>query len=170
MNNTSCLILAGGQSKRFGENKALYVFDGKSFLERILETALKVADDIIISVREINDLDEFCAAVISILNKIYNNADFAINFKIERHYNKRFINISIAVCSKDIDSKYVNNNIDVKKKYNNYTTENKNNYNLYNDNLCRIKKNTKINHVNEINQYACIQMLNLLLCLIILLS
>ncbi|MHB8282046.1 MAG: NTP transferase domain-containing protein, partial [bacterium] len=44
--------------------------------------------------------------------------------------------------------------IDIKKKYNNYTTDNKNNYNLYNDNLYRIKKNTKINCINEINQYS----------------
>lgn len=153
MNNTSCLILAGGQSKRFGENKALYVFDGKSFLERILETALKVTDDIIISVREINNLDEFSAAAISILNKIYNNVDFAINFKIKKHYNERLIDIAIDVHNRDnrdIDNKYINN-IDIKKKYNNYTAENKNNYNLYNDNLRRIKKNTKINEINQFN-------------------
>ena len=154
MNNTSCLILAGGQSKRFGENKALYIFDGKSFLERILETALKVSDDIIISVREINNLDEFCAAAISILNKIYNNADFAINLKIKKHYNERLIDIAIDAHNRDnrdnrdIDNKYINN-IDIKKKYNNYTAENKNNYNLR-----RIKKNTKINCINEINQYS----------------
>jgi molybdopterin-guanine dinucleotide biosynthesis protein A len=145
MNNTSCLILAGGQSKRFGENKALYAFDGKSFLERILETALKVADDIIISVREIDNLDEFCAAAISILNKIYNNADFAINFEIKKHYNRRLIDIAIDVHNRDIDNKYINN-IDIKKKYNNYTAENKNNYNLR-----KIKKNTKINEINQFN-------------------
>ncbi|MHB1646689.1 MAG: hypothetical protein EVG15_10035 [Candidatus Acididesulfobacter diazotrophicus] len=151
MNNTSCLILAGGQSKRFGENKALYIFDGKSFLERILETALEVSDDIIISVREINNLDEFCDAAIFILNKIYNNADFAINFKIKKHYNKRLIDIAIDAHNRDNrdnDNKYINN-IDIKKKYNNCTVENKNNYNLR-----RIKKNTKINYINEINQYS----------------
>ncbi|MHB1679599.1 MAG: NTP transferase domain-containing protein [bacterium] len=159
MNNTSCLILAGGRSKRFGENKALYVFDDKSFLERTLETALKVADDIIISVREINNLDEFCTAAISILNKIYNNADFAINLNIKKHYSKRLIDIAIDVQNRDIDNKYINNNnIYIKKKYN-YTAENKNNYNLYNDNLRRIKKNTKINAINQFNNNVNLKIL-----------
>ncbi|RZD16839.1 MAG: hypothetical protein EVJ46_00950 [Candidatus Acididesulfobacter guangdongensis] len=97
MDNISCLILAGGQSKRFGENKALYVFDGKSLFERVLETALKVADDIIISVRNINNLDEFRCALIAILNKIYSGSDFAINCKSNVRYKKELVEIAVAI-------------------------------------------------------------------------
>ncbi len=52
MNQLSCLVLAGGESKRFGGNKALYNFEGRTFLERAVGTALKVSDDIIVSVGE----------------------------------------------------------------------------------------------------------------------
>jgi molybdopterin-guanine dinucleotide biosynthesis protein A len=54
MNDISCLILAGGQSKRFGENKALYIFEGSTILEIILDAALKISDDIAISVNTDN--------------------------------------------------------------------------------------------------------------------
>jgi molybdopterin-guanine dinucleotide biosynthesis protein A len=52
MEKLSCIILAGGESKRFGENKAFFNFNGKSFIERAAETALKFNGDIIISARE----------------------------------------------------------------------------------------------------------------------
>ena len=52
MRKLSCIILAGGESKRFGENKAFFNFNGKSFIERAAETALKLKGDIIISARE----------------------------------------------------------------------------------------------------------------------
>ena len=35
--NIPAYILAGGDSKRFGENKALFEFEGKSLIERMLE-------------------------------------------------------------------------------------------------------------------------------------
>jgi molybdopterin-guanine dinucleotide biosynthesis protein A len=52
MRKLSCIILAGGESKRFGENKAFFSFNGKSFIERAAETALKLSGEIIISARE----------------------------------------------------------------------------------------------------------------------
>ena len=52
MQKLSCIILAGGESKRFGENKAFFNFNGKSFIERAAETALKLSGDIIISARD----------------------------------------------------------------------------------------------------------------------
>jgi molybdopterin-guanine dinucleotide biosynthesis protein A len=97
MDNLSCLILAGGQSKRFGENKALYVFDGKSLFERVLETALKVADDIIVSVRDINNLEEFRNETITILNKIYNDSNFVKNWKLNNNYSKRLVEIKVEI-------------------------------------------------------------------------
>ena len=109
MDNISCLILAGGQSKRFGENKALYVFDGRTIFERVLETALKVADDIIISVRDIDNLDEFRYALITILNKIYNNSNFAINCKSNISYKKRLIEIRVEI---QLDNYKIDGNID----------------------------------------------------------
>jgi len=123
MDNISCLILAGGQSKRFGENKALYVFDGKSFFERVLETALKVADDIIISVRDTNNLDEFSDALITVLNKIYNDSNFAINCRTNVSYKKKLIEIRVEI---QLDNYIIDGNINRNcgkiKKY----TKNKN--------------------------------------------
>ena len=52
MGKLSSIILAGGESKRFGENKAFYNFKGKSFIQRAAETALKLSGDIIISARD----------------------------------------------------------------------------------------------------------------------
>ena len=51
MNAISCIILAGGESKRFGEDKTLFNFNGKSFLERTLDTATEISGDIVICVR-----------------------------------------------------------------------------------------------------------------------
>ncbi len=52
MAKVSSIILAGGESKRFGENKAFINFDGKTFLERAVETALKLKGDTVISARD----------------------------------------------------------------------------------------------------------------------
>ena len=51
MNAISCIILAGGESKRFGEDKTFFNFNGKSFLERALDAATEISGDIIICVR-----------------------------------------------------------------------------------------------------------------------
>ncbi len=43
-----CFILAGGKSRRFGEDKLLYEFKGKKVIERVVETAKKVCDEVFI--------------------------------------------------------------------------------------------------------------------------
>lgn len=50
----SCIILAGGESKRFGEDKVFFKLDGFSFLERAVTTAAEVSGDIVICGREKN--------------------------------------------------------------------------------------------------------------------
>ncbi len=134
MDNLSCLILAGGQSKRFGENKALYVFNGKSLFERVLETALKVTDDVIISVRDVKNLDEFRYALITVLNKIYNDNDskLSINCKSNLKYKKKLIELSAEI---QFDNCKIYGNI--------------------NDNYNKIKKGLRNNNIeaNEDNRH-----------------
>ena len=43
-----CFILAGGKSRRFGEDKLLYEFKGKKVIERVVETAKQVCDELFI--------------------------------------------------------------------------------------------------------------------------
>jgi molybdopterin-guanine dinucleotide biosynthesis protein A len=73
MNDISCIILAGGESKRFGENKVFYDFNGKTFLERALDTAYEISEDIVISVRYENQIKFFIHEVKKIFKK---KADF----------------------------------------------------------------------------------------------
>ncbi|GAB6065327.1 molybdenum cofactor guanylyltransferase MobA [Aquifex pyrophilus] len=47
-----CYILAGGKSRRFGEDKLLYKINGKSVIERVLETAKKVFKEVYIVAKE----------------------------------------------------------------------------------------------------------------------
>ncbi|MFW0884614.1 molybdenum cofactor guanylyltransferase [Candidatus Acidulodesulfobacterium sp. H_13] len=55
----SSIILAGGESKRFGEDKAFFKFDGASFLERVLRVAAEVSDDIAVCVREESKVKDY---------------------------------------------------------------------------------------------------------------
>src|SRR3989338_7645546 len=48
INDVTGVILAGGKSTRFGENKAFALFDGVSFIERALETMKQVFKEVII--------------------------------------------------------------------------------------------------------------------------
>lgn len=47
--NITGLILAGGQSKRFGSDKALHVIDGQSMIQRIYDVLSVIADPMFIS-------------------------------------------------------------------------------------------------------------------------
>ncbi len=47
-----CYILAGGESKRFGENKLLYRIGGKRVLEIVTEKALEVCSFVFLVVKE----------------------------------------------------------------------------------------------------------------------
>ncbi|RMA97296.1 molybdenum cofactor guanylyltransferase [Hydrogenothermus marinus] len=50
--NLDCILLAGGQSKRMGRDKAFLPFDNKTFLRNILETLDNVCQKIIIVVNK----------------------------------------------------------------------------------------------------------------------
>ncbi len=43
-----CFILAGGQSRRFGEDKLSYSLGGRRVIERVFETALEVFDRVLV--------------------------------------------------------------------------------------------------------------------------
>ncbi len=65
----SCIILAGGDSKRFGEDKIFFNFNGKSFLERALDAAMEIADDIVICVTEEDKIKDYLAEAENIAEK-----------------------------------------------------------------------------------------------------
>ena len=46
------LILAGGRSRRFGEDKARYEVDGRAMIERVVDTVATVAQPVLVSVGE----------------------------------------------------------------------------------------------------------------------
>jgi molybdopterin-guanine dinucleotide biosynthesis protein A len=47
--DVSCIILAGGRSTRMGMDKKFIMFRGQSFLERAVEVAEKLSDEVIVS-------------------------------------------------------------------------------------------------------------------------
>ena len=69
MNVISCIILAGGKSKRFGEDKAFFNFNGKSFLERALDAATEISGDIVICVRREDKIKDCLAEAKNIAKK-----------------------------------------------------------------------------------------------------
>ena len=62
----SGLILAGGRSRRFGEDQAKHVVAGRAMIEHVVEAVAAVADFLLISVDE-EDLNE---AVDSLLEEL----------------------------------------------------------------------------------------------------
>lgn len=51
----SAVVLAGGRGRRMGMvEKALLEFEGKTIIERLLESLFKVVDEVILSVRDKN--------------------------------------------------------------------------------------------------------------------
>lgn len=60
VNNISCVILAGGASKRFnGIVKAKIVIDGKTIISRIIETISDIFDEIIIVTNKPDEFKEY---------------------------------------------------------------------------------------------------------------
>ncbi len=56
----SAIVLAGGKGRRMGMvEKALLEFEGKTILERLLESLFRVVDEVIISVRDITQEQKF---------------------------------------------------------------------------------------------------------------
>jgi len=49
------VIMAGGQSRRFGSNKAFAKFMGKTFLERVIHAVSQVTERFVLSVRDQSD-------------------------------------------------------------------------------------------------------------------
>ncbi len=52
LEDTTLVIMAGGQSKRFGSNKALAKWDGEPLIQRIIRKVSQVTDNLVLSVRE----------------------------------------------------------------------------------------------------------------------
>lgn len=55
------LILAGGENRRIGKNKAFIEFEGRPLLIHIVEKAMIVADEIKVVVGRSNDISEYIA-------------------------------------------------------------------------------------------------------------
>jgi molybdopterin-guanine dinucleotide biosynthesis protein A len=55
------LILAGGENRRIGKNKAFIEFEGRPLLVHIVEKAMTVADEIKVVVGRSNDINEYIA-------------------------------------------------------------------------------------------------------------
>jgi molybdopterin-guanine dinucleotide biosynthesis protein A len=56
----SAIVLAGGRGRRMGSvEKALLEFEGKTILERLLESLFRVVDEVIISFRDKNQEEKF---------------------------------------------------------------------------------------------------------------
>jgi len=56
----SAIVLAGGRGRRMGSvEKALLEFEGKTILERLLESLFQVVDEVIISFRDKNQEEKF---------------------------------------------------------------------------------------------------------------
>lgn len=52
MNKLSCILLAGGQSKRMGEDKAFLKLNGQTFLKIIVKKLYEKCDEIILSINK----------------------------------------------------------------------------------------------------------------------
>jgi len=59
-----CFILAGGLSRRFGENKLNYPIEGKRVLQRVLETAVGVFGSVYVVVKDPREFDWVPARII----------------------------------------------------------------------------------------------------------
>jgi len=51
-NKVSCILLASGQSKRIGEDKAFLKLDGQTFLKTIVKKLYEKYDEIILSINK----------------------------------------------------------------------------------------------------------------------
>lgn len=59
-NFRSAIVLAGGRGRRMGTvEKALLEFEGKTILERLLESLFRVVDEVIVSFRDKNQEEKF---------------------------------------------------------------------------------------------------------------
>jgi molybdopterin-guanine dinucleotide biosynthesis protein A len=72
--NISCIILAGGRSKRMGGNdKGLQLYEGKRLVEHVIEAISPQVDDIVISANQ--NLDDYEALGFPVITDINNNFD-----------------------------------------------------------------------------------------------
>lgn len=68
-NKPSLIILAGGQSKRFGSNKALFEVNGKKIIEFIIDEISPICKEVIIS----SNSDDFRFTKLRIIKDQYKN-------------------------------------------------------------------------------------------------
>lgn len=66
-----CLILGGGKSKRFGEDKLLYEFKGKKVVERVVEAAKEVCKEVFIVTKNPQKFEFLKIPILLDLSNVY---------------------------------------------------------------------------------------------------
>jgi molybdopterin-guanine dinucleotide biosynthesis protein A len=64
MNLISAIILAGGQSRRMGRDKALIDFNGRPIIAHVIETLRELADDVIVVSNRADEYARFAARIV----------------------------------------------------------------------------------------------------------
>ena len=71
MKKVSAIVLAGGSSKRLGQDKALVKLGARTLIEIVLEKLLRISDDVILST---DDFGKFAFLSVRMVRDLYNEA------------------------------------------------------------------------------------------------